>query len=133
MKDDPTYIKNRKIWADNYKNKDKKRFLDLHRWRVIRLKYGISKDDYYNILGSQGGGCAVCKSKAQVGSNKDVYLDVDHDHVTGRVRGLLCRRCNTSIGKFEDSTELLVCAAKYLDKTRVKKYGIIKTERFYHE
>ena len=104
-------LKNRR---EHYaENKD--RILDEHRFR----SYGLSKEEYYGMLDNQGGTCAICKrkewSRASV-TNNIRALAVDHCHVKGNVRGLLCRACNLAIGYFEDNTESLGEAIKYLEK-----------------
>ncbi len=71
--------------------------------------FGISNQDYDALLAAQGGGCAICgrpPSKAA--------LHVDHDHETGRVRGLLCVGCNNALGQFRDDVELLARATSYV-------------------
>lgn len=77
-------------------------------WELRKL-YGITIEDYDRILCEQGGGCAICGKAA--GNRK---LAVDHDHLTGEVRGILCLLCNTAIGKFGDDPERLILAALYL-------------------
>jgi hypothetical protein len=80
--------------------------------RTRRLKgFGLTEEAYDSILAKQGSGCAICGAKE---GWKGKRLAVDHDHETGAVRGLLCDRCNTAIGKFEDSPELLLRAVEYL-------------------
>lgn len=68
------------------------------RARTLRRQYGIGPDDYAAILARQNGSCAICGGPP-TGSYR--CFDVDHDHVTGTVRGLLCRRCNTGLGYIE--------------------------------
>lgn len=75
-------------------------------------KYGLTSADYLAMLTAQGGVCVICKKEAD--RHKDMH--VDHDHVTGHVRGLLCHHCNVGIGHFFDSPELLVAASRYLTK-----------------
>jgi hypothetical protein len=67
--------------------------------RAARLRnlYGITEEDYDRMLAEQGGGCAVCGKAPDPGR----FLDVDHDHKTDRVRGLLCRGCNRMLGIIE--------------------------------
>ncbi len=68
-------------------------------------------EEGYNIwLQRQGGVCAICKAKP-VGAR----LAVDHDHKTMRVRGLLCRQCNTALGSFNDDPSRLRAAVAYLE------------------
>ena len=71
--------------------------------------FGISNDDYDDLLSRQGGGCAICGRPP-----KKAALHVDHDHNTGIVRGLLCVGCNNALGQFKDSTDLLARASTYL-------------------
>lgn len=77
-----------------------------------------SKEDYYVLLGRQGGKCAICGYSKR--SAKDKRLAVDHDHDTGKLRGLLCGKCNTAIGMLNDSLTLLGAAAIYLAKHKAK-------------
>jgi hypothetical protein len=74
-------------------------------------KYGLSPTDYEAMLQLQGGVCAICKS-----ASKRRRLDVDHDHQTGKVRGLLCEMCNKAIGGLGDSVERVESALMYLKK-----------------
>lgn len=82
----------------------------------LKAKYGLSPEDYQNMLNKQNGVCAICLSPETTMSNAGYIknLSVDHCHTTGRVRGLLCHHCNTGVGKFRDSVELLESAIKYL-------------------
>ncbi len=78
----------------------------------MRRRYGMDQAAYDSMLARQGGGCAICGGTCAVFSR----LCVDHCHATGEVRGLLCNPCNTGLGKFKDSSGLLVAAARYLNK-----------------
>lgn len=71
-------------------------------------KYGVSQEEYDRQLEAQGGLCKICRKK------DDKPLGTDHDHRTGRFRGLLCGKCNRGIGHFDDRPDLLIAAAKYL-------------------
>lgn len=76
-------------------------------------KYGLTASDYAEMLERQAGGCALCGSDGKV-AHKEV-LAVDHCHVTGKVRGLLCDSCNRAIGLLADDPEFLRLAALYLE------------------
>ena len=78
----------------------------------LRNKYGISADDYDNMLEAQGHRCACCGTDEPTGYN----WHVDHNHSTGDVRGLLCSKCNQGIGLFDESIEKLNSAIAYLEK-----------------
>jgi hypothetical protein len=74
--------------------------------------YGLTKGDVEAILASQQHRCAICGNGFK--DSKDCNLD--HDHVTSKVRGFLCRRCNGALGGFHDNPVLLENAADYLRK-----------------
>lgn len=78
----------------------------------LKRKYGITLSDYDNLLEAQGGVCAICKSFET--DKRRGNLSVDHDHETGKIRGLLCNRCNRGIGYLKDNPEILEAAARYL-------------------
>ena len=76
-----------------------------------RVKYGIGVAEYDRMLQAQGGCCAICRVPAE-GSP----LHVDHDHVTGRVRELLCLKCNALLGQAGDQISILRLAIQYLER-----------------
>jgi hypothetical protein len=80
--------------------------------RHVQRKYGITAEQYGQLLSSQGGACAVCGTRP-----KRKRLAVDHDHQTGYVRGLLCTSCNHRvIGGAKEDASILRAAADYLDR-----------------
>lgn len=84
-----------------------------------KAKYGLSAEQIQEMRESQGGKCAICEIVMRVGGRPGMDQEhVDHDHKTGDVRGLLCSRCNTSIGKFNDDPALLRRAAEYIERGR---------------
>jgi hypothetical protein len=94
-------------WRD--KNPERQHATDIKR------NYGLSIEDYNRMLTEQACKCKIC-GKDHDPSIKRGRPYVDHDHATGQVRGLLCGACNSAIGYFEDKTELLESAIKYLNK-----------------
>ena len=72
--------------------------------------YGITHDEYQNLLAAHQGKCGVCSSESD--------LRIDHDHKTGAVRGLLCHHCNVALGHFKDSIDVLKNAIEYLCKNK---------------
>lgn len=80
--------------------------------RFALSQFGLTVEDYDAMLEYQGGVCAICKGECNSGRR----LAVDHCHKTGNVRGLLCGRCNLSIGKFEDNIDFLKTAISYLER-----------------
>jgi hypothetical protein len=75
----------------------------------LKQKFGITAQEYDLMLEQQDNACKICKSV-----DSDRGLAVDHDHLTGKVRGLLCGKCNRGLGHFDDSIEMLELAIKYL-------------------
>ena len=76
--------------------------------------YGLSLEDYSEILKSQDYCCKICKTKEPRGQSKKGRFYVDHNHTTGKVRGLLCNDCNTALGLFKDDPNVLHKAIQYL-------------------
>lgn len=95
----------------NNKRKRELRKLDprKHKGHQLKRKYGISIQEYEELLLKQGYRCKICLNKQ---SSK--ALCVDHDHVTGEVRGLLCDRYNRGLGDFNDNVDSLKNAIEYL-------------------
>lgn len=82
-----------------------------NRERSIRIKFGISWEEYEALLEAQGQGCAICGRKP-----RKLALAIDHDHTTGELRGLLCGSCNHRLlGAAREDPALLRRAADYLD------------------
>ena len=79
----------------------------------ILKRYGLSLADYDQLLDAQGGVCAICSSRDS-GYKTGVFF-VDHDHVTGATRGLLCSLCNITLGQFRDDPQRFRAAADYLE------------------
>jgi hypothetical protein len=85
-----------------------------HRSWVLKSQYGITADDFGKMLENQNNLCACC------GIDFDDTTQgpcIDHDHNTGKVRGLLCASCNWGLGHFEDSILKLESAINYLTRT----------------
>jgi hypothetical protein len=74
----------------------------------LKARYGITAADAQRMLEEQGGLCAICRERPAD--------HVDHDHLTGRLRRLLCFNCNGGLGQFRDDPELLRAAAAYLQE-----------------
>lgn len=83
---------------------------------TLLRKYGISLGDYDQMYEQQSGQCAICETeKAPRGRDR---LVVDHCHTTGKVRGLLCHKCNRGIGFLNDDPSIVSMAVDYLTGTR---------------
>lgn len=81
--------------------------------RTLR-KRGLTKEQHQSMITAQGDRCLICGSTSSDGR----ALRIDHDHATGRIRGLLCNSCNLGLGKFKDDPALLRSAAVYLEQSR---------------
>ena len=130
---------NTQYYAENYlklreyrkqyklKNKEKVRAQELqyrqqHPEKIkehdLLANHGITLKEYNILLSSQNNVCKICgKLETSKEKNKKVKsLAVDHDHKTGKIRGLLCGKCNKGIGLFQDSIEILTNAICYLQE-----------------
>jgi hypothetical protein len=85
---------------------------------VLQWLYGITLDQYEEMVRRQGAKCAICNAVPLAG----VSLHIDHSHRTGRIRGLLCRECNHGLGKFRDRIDLLLRAKRYLETASDTRY-----------
>ncbi len=94
--------------------------------RLLRI-YGLTFESFSSMIKDQNGGCAICGTKLDIGKN----THVDHSHVTGKVRAILCQNCNTALGGFKDSIDILKSAQAYLEKYK-QKTGL-KTTGFLHQ
>lgn len=105
---------NKRYWAEkggakhNGRKRNQKRDPEAYRDWFRKSRYGITREEWDALFEAQGGRCAICGMEKK--------LHVDHCHETGKVRGLLCIGCNTSLGKLHNNPELLRKAARYLEK-----------------
>jgi len=94
------------LWAKENNTTESRREV----WR--KCAYGITTTDYEKMLQDQSGSCALCP---EVPGDKP--LCIDHDHASGKIRGLLCDRCNRGLGYFRDSVVSLRKAADYIERS----------------
>ena len=92
---------------------NKKYSKDTARNSWLYSTYGIRERDYDALLKSQGGGCAIC-GKTEEPSGKQLAVDHDHEKDYMDIRGILCSDCNKGIGCFNDNTDMLKNAIRYL-------------------
>jgi hypothetical protein len=92
-----------------YKEANKEKATIWYRASHLRTEYGLTLEEYDILLKSQNNVCAICGKES-----KKKAMCVDHDHVTGKIRGLLCDLCNTGLGAFHDNPKLVAIAAEYL-------------------
>ncbi len=91
-------------WERTPKGKIAKRFY------YIKKMYGLTKDEWLEMLESQNNSCKICNTY----SDDLGFFHTDHDHDSGKVRGLLCKNCNTILGHAKDNIDILNNAIKYL-------------------
>lgn len=104
-------------------NKAGKAYKELHRDRVKilhrnardRYRHGIEPEDYERMHTEQNGVCAICLQEAPINVQHQ-RLVIDHCHTTGKIRGLLCHKCNQALGLFKDNVNYLANAIEYLRK-----------------
>lgn len=105
------YIEHQGEYKIHYK-KNKKKILKRQRKINLRLKYGLTLKQFADMVKKQNGLCLICK-KPQIDKKK---LCVDHDHKTGKIRGLLCDHCNKGLGHVREDIKILEAMVKYLKK-----------------
>lgn len=98
----------RKTWYIDHKQSE----LSKAKAYSLLWRYGLTPEEYIEILVSQGGVCKICGNPP----SGRFSLSVDHDHETGKVRGLLCGNCNFAIGLMRDNPALLRKSAQYLEE-----------------
>ena len=105
-----------------YQSKWRKKFPDNNRRyfrnRYLVKTYGITQDQYEALYKQQGGICAICGGMPDITRYGITRLAIDHDHATGKIRGLLCNNCNAGMGIIGDTVEHLERAAEYLKRAQ---------------
>lgn len=102
----------KRLYRDDAIKKERSKV--YHRARLLKESFNMTVDDYMVMYENQSGRCAICGSET-ANNGKRKNFCVDHDHETGKVRGLLCHNCNVSVGLMKESPSLLRKAADYLD------------------
>ena len=116
IKNKDKILKMKRDYYHNNKEKFKGSYLKYGRKYLIKKRYGINEGEYQVLLDSQNGLCAICRVP-QLGKHK--FLSVDHNHLTGKVRGLLCNNCNHALGMVKDNPIILQKMINYLDKFNI--------------
>lgn len=100
--------------------RNKSSFAAINRKSNLKRRYGITPEEFDRMLARQKGLCAICgtdKPKGErntYGAGPGTGWRIDHDHDSGKLRGILCHRCNAGLGLFEDKTTVLQKAIIYL-------------------
>lgn len=104
---------NNKAWRQEYNKKNREKIYNTNRNHTLKRLYGITLEEYNTLFLNQKGCCSICEVH-QLDLTDPRALAVDHNHTTGKVRGLLCSTCNKALGLFNDSIDLLMKATNYL-------------------
>lgn len=102
------------MWAK--KNKDRTKITARNSY--LRRHFDLSPDEFDVLVEKQESKCAICRQPPHVSIDslgRTRSWHIDHDHITHKVRALLCHNCNVGLGLFRDSPELLKKAANYLE------------------
>lgn len=94
-----------------YFQKNKKRIVNRNYIKKLKKKYNLSYEQYLKILEVQGNKCAICKNELGIDRN---HIHVDHCHKTGKIRGILCRYCNSTLGYSKEDKNRLEACIEYL-------------------
>jgi 5-methylcytosine-specific restriction endonuclease McrA len=108
QKNDPTHKERWAHYRKTYRSRHPDRVKASDKKQALR-RFGLTPQEYDDMAARQNHSCAVC------GEKDTKALAVDHDHDTGRVRGLLCGKCNTALGLMNDSIRRLRLAVDYLE------------------
>lgn len=110
-----------KTWRDknrDKKNKDHREYYHNNKEKVTKVietsrlkrQYGMTFEKYDEMLSAQNNVCAICGNN----ETENKKFAIDHDHVTNKIRGLLCHKCNRGLGSFKDDIQILQNAVNYL-------------------
>lgn len=102
------------VVSKQWKKDNKEQHAAINRKYNYKKKFNITVEDYDKLYLEQEGKCKICNKEFKI-------LDVDHDHKTGTVRGLLCSNCNVSIGLLQDDPFIILKAADYLINNIIEK------------
>lgn len=108
-----SYHRNRQRYLDYMRSPKRRAANFIHK---LEHEFGITNEEYMLLLEIQEGRCAICRLLPTEVCSKRERLCIDHDHITGKVRGLLCLMCNAGIGYFRDDPNTVSIAARYLRK-----------------
>lgn len=109
------YLKNKEILLTKSRKWDedhKERRTEVWRRSNLKIRFGITLEDYNKMFEDQNGCCAICGIH---NSKLKRNLHVDHSHETGKIRGLICHKCNSALGSFNDDTTVVKKAVEYLE------------------
>lgn len=101
--------------GQRWKKRNPEKHKALQRKYFLKGRYGLTVEQYEEMLKKQDSKCAICGSKDKRNDRVD-YFAIDHCHTTGTIRELLCHSCNRGLGYLNDSIHTLKAALRYLEK-----------------
>lgn len=96
----------------------------VHRRSQLKCRFGLTEEQFYGLFARQGNACPLCG--VHISPDRPKSYALDHDHRTGIFRGLVCQRCNSGIGMFGESVEIVRRVAKYLSTAKSQQLAEIK-------
>jgi len=117
----PANAKRSRVYKAQQRANDPVKFRLVQRGKQYVRRYGLNEGDFERMNDTQNGKCAICANSPDP---KKRFLDIDHDHKSGKVRELLCTNCNTGLGRFRDDPDILIKAVNYLLKHRQLKLAV---------
>jgi Recombination endonuclease VII len=108
-----------KAYWKKYANKNVEKLKQRDRKYSLKRKFNMTIEEYNTLLKTQNNQCAIVGCKKQRSSNGK-RLAVDHCHKTGKIRGLLCNECNTSLGLLRENTEIILGLIHYLNSKKLE-------------
>jgi hypothetical protein len=115
------YLKNRSDIISKKRIYNKEHTKERREKTIIK-NFGINNEQYNNLLYKQNNLCAICLNPEKgidPRTNRNFNLAIDHDHIDGGIRGLLCSKCNRGLGSFKDNINLLKRAIGYLEDYKI--------------
>jgi hypothetical protein len=106
-------LKDPKLFEEK-SNNYKKNKAEVSKWRTIKNNFGLTKEQYFQMLDFQNNRCKICNNILILGKS----THIDHCHETGKVRGILCQKCNHGLGMFNDNIQLFYNAIQYLQQNK---------------
>lgn len=121
-KNDVGFKEKRKLWQKQNRAQNKERYALKSKKEKLR-SYGLTLTGYDRLLLEQNYICGLCfkpETARDKHTNKVKALSIDHNHATGKIRRLLCTKCNMGLGSFNENPELLLAAIRYLEEHKEK-------------
>ena len=110
------YLKQCKVCIQRARKNYRDKNPDARRKSHLKQKFSLTLEDWYSMWNAQEGLCAICSNPMTRKHRGGRCACVDHCHASGRVRGLLCNKCNRGLGQFDDNPAVLKAAILYLSR-----------------